>query len=128
EFDENGRPVGPTLPCHRPPWARLIAVDTNSGEVLWESVLGLEERLPEGKQLVGNSGSAGPTVTGGDLVFVGATNDQRFRAFDARTGAELWSTRLEANAKANPMSYAGRRGKQHVAVIAGDTINVFALP
>ena len=128
EFDENGRPVGPTLPCHRPPWARLIAVDTNSGEILWESVLGLNELLPEGKQLVGNSGSAGPTVTGGDLVFVGATNDRRFRAFDARTGDELWSAELEGNANANPMSYADARGKQHVAVVAGDTVNVFALP
>ena len=128
EFDENGRPIGPTLPCHRPPWARLIAVDTNKGEILWESVLGLNELLPEGKQLVGNSGSAGPTVTGGDLVFVGATNDGRFRAFDARTGDELWSTELDSNANANPMSYADRRGKQHVAIVAGDTVNVFALP
>src|SRR5690606_25439203 len=128
EFDENGRPIGPTLPCHRPPWARLIAVDTNKGEILWESVLGLNELLPEGKQLVGNSGSAGPTVTGGDLVFVGATNDRRFRAFDARTGEELWQAVLEANANANPMTYADARGKQHVAIVAGDTVNVFALP
>jgi quinoprotein glucose dehydrogenase len=128
EFDEDGRPVGPSLPCHRPPWARLIAVDTNDGEILWESVLGLNELLPEGKQLVGNSGSAGPTVTGGDLVFVGATSDRQFRAFDARTGAELWSAELEGNANANPMSYADRTGKQHVAIVAGDTVNVFALP
>ncbi|HEY8534834.1 MAG TPA: PQQ-binding-like beta-propeller repeat protein, partial [Vicinamibacterales bacterium] len=128
EFDENGRPIGPTLPCHRPPWARLIAIDTNKGEILWESVLGLNELLPEGKQLVGNSGSAGPTVTGGDLVFVGATNDRRFRAFDARTGEELWQTVLEANANANPMTYADARGKQHVAIVAGDMVNVFALP
>jgi quinoprotein glucose dehydrogenase len=127
EWDENGRPVGPTLPCSRPPWAKLIAVDTNSGEIVWESVLGVNELLPDDKRLVGNAGSAGPTVTGGDLVFVGATNDRRFRAFDARTGQELWSTRLEGNANANPMSYAGRSGKQHVAVVAGDTVNVFAL-
>ena len=47
---------------------------------------------------MGNSGSAGPTATAGGLVFVGATNDRRFRAFDAKTGKEVWTTPLEANA------------------------------
>ena len=46
--------------------------------------LGLTEALPEGKQLTGNSGSAGPTVTAGGLVFVGATTDRRLRAFDSK--------------------------------------------
>ena len=128
EYDENGRPVGQSLPCHRPPWGKLVAVNANTGEVLWESVLGVNEELPEGKQLVGNSGSAGPSVTAGGLVFVGATSDGRFRAFDAKTGAELWSTTLGNNANANPMSYLGKSGKQRVAVIAGDVVNVFALP
>jgi quinoprotein glucose dehydrogenase len=128
QYDENGRPVGPSAPCHRPPWGKLVAVNANSGEILWESVLGLQEQLPEGKQLAGNSGSAGPSVTAGGLVFVGATNDRRFRAFDSRTGAELWSATLANNANANPMSYLGRSGKQHVAVIAGDAVNAFSLP
>ena len=88
----------------------------------------LQSSLPEGKQLVGSAGSAGPSVTAGGLVFVGATSDRLFRAFDARTGTELWSATLENNANANPMSYAGRSGKQRVAIVAGDTINVFALP
>jgi len=91
-------------------------------------VLGINELLPEGKQLVGNAGSAGPTVTAGGLVFVGATNDRRFRAFDARTGEELWSAVLEANGNANPMSYESASGKQHVAIVGGDTLHVFALP
>ncbi len=101
----------------------------------WESVLGLDERLPDGKRLVGNSGSAGPTVTAGGLVFVGATNDGRFRAFDAKTGKELWVTRLpvgatgnSVNANANPMSYQGRSGKQHVAIVAGTTLVAYTLP
>jgi quinoprotein glucose dehydrogenase len=79
-------------------------------------------------QLVGSAGSAGPSVTAGGVVFVGATSDRRFRAFDAKNGNELWSVTLENNANANPMSYAGRSGKQRVAVVAGDTVNVFALP
>lgn len=128
EFDDNGRPIGPTAPCYRPPWARLVAFDPSKGEILWESVLGLDENLPEGKQLVGNTGSAGPSVTAGGVVFVGATNDRRFRAFDAKSGEELWSARLESHANANPMSYLGRSGKQHVAIVAGDKVMAYALP
>ena len=61
-------------------------------------------------------------------MFVGSTSDRRFRAFDAKTGAELWSATLSNNANANPMSYAGKSGKQRVAVVSGDTVNVFGLP
>ena len=61
---------------------------------MWEVPLGLSEALPEAKRLTGNSGSAGPSVTAGGLVFVGATSDRRLRAFDAKTGKELWSVRL----------------------------------
>jgi quinoprotein glucose dehydrogenase len=128
KYDDNGRPVGPSAPCQRPPWGKLVAVNGTTGEIAWESVLGLNENLPPGKQLVGSAGSAGPSVTAGGLVFVGNTSDRRFRAFDARSGKELWSAMLENNAGANPMSYAGRSGKQRVAIIAGDTVNVFALP
>jgi quinoprotein glucose dehydrogenase len=128
QYDANNRPVGPTAPCQRPPWGKLIAVNANTGEIAWESTLGLNEALPEGKQLAGNAGSAGPTVTAGGVVFVGATSDRRFRAFDAGTGRELWSTTLANNANANPLSYTGRSGKQRVAIVAGDTVNVFALP
>lgn len=127
EFDENGRGVGPSLPCQRPPWGRLNAVDASTGEILWQVPLGLNENLPEGKQLVGNSGSAGPSVTAGGLVFVGATSDRRFRAFDAATGEELWQARLDGNANANPMSYAGASGEQKIAVIAGGSVLAFGL-
>ena len=92
-------PIGPSLPCQRPPWSKLIAVNANTGQIVWESALGLNEALPAGKQLVGNSGSAGPTVTAGGLVFVGATNDGRFRAFDAKTGKEAWVVKLPPGAE-----------------------------
>jgi quinoprotein glucose dehydrogenase len=128
QYDANGRAVGPSAPCQRPPWAKLVAVNAVTGEVAWESVLGLNTSLPEGKQLVGSAGSAGPSVTAGGVVFVGSTSDRRFRAFDAKTGAELWSAMLGNNAGANPMSYAGRSGKQRVAIVAADIVNVFALP
>jgi quinoprotein glucose dehydrogenase len=126
-YDEDGRGIGPSLPCQRPPWGRLNAVDANTGEILWQVPLGLNENLPEGKQLVGNSGSAGPSVTAGGLVFVGATNDRRFRAFDSATGKELWQARLGGTANANPMSFAGNSGQQRVGVIAGGNVMVYGL-
>ncbi len=140
--DEKGRPRpnpnggnSPNASCVRPPWSKLYAVNANSGQILWESTLGLNENLPAGKQLAGSGGSAGPTATAGGLVFVGATSDGRFRAFDAKTGKELWVTRNPPNAQgnspaanANPMSYLGKNGKQYVAVVAGTTLVAYSLP
>ncbi len=125
--DENGKVIG-TWPCQKPPWARLVAVNANTGEIAWQVPLGLVETLPEGKQHVGSSGSAGPIVTAGGLVFIGATNDARFRAFDAKSGKELWAGRLERAANADPLTYQGKNGKQYVGVIGTDTLHVFALP
>jgi quinoprotein glucose dehydrogenase len=105
----------------------LTAVDARTGKVKWQVPLGLIEELPEGKRLVGNSGNAGPTVTAGGLVFVGATNDKRFRAFDSETGRQLWETTLANNANANPLTYRGRSGKQYVAINAGGAIVAFSL-
>jgi quinoprotein glucose dehydrogenase len=105
------------LPCIRPPWGRLIAVDGNTGEIAWAVPLGVSDDLPEGKQATGrNNGSGGPIVTAGGVVFIGATDDKRFRAFDAKTGAELWSTKLMQNAHAVPITYQGNDGRQYVAV------------
>ena len=78
-------------------------------------------------------------VTAGGLVFIGASTDSRFRAFDAHTGKELWVTTLEANAHATPITYLGRKtGKQFVVIAAGgggalspkvsDTLVAFTLP
>jgi len=127
KYDEQGRPAGAVAPCYRPPWGRLTAVDAKTGQVKWQVPLGLIEELPEGKRLVGNSGNAGPTVTAGGLVFVGATNDKRFRAFDSETGEQLWEAMLTNNANANPLSYRGRSGKQYVAINAGGTVVAYSL-
>jgi quinoprotein glucose dehydrogenase len=127
QYDAQGRGVGPSAPCYKPPWGELVAVDANTGQIKWSVPLGVMDELPEGKRLVGNSGSAGPTVTGGGLVFVGATNDRRFRAFDSATGQQLWEAQLRANANANPMTYRGRSGKQYVAINAGGTIVSYSL-
>jgi quinoprotein glucose dehydrogenase len=125
--DASGRTLA-NLPCQRPPWGRLVAINANTGDVAWETPLGLTEALPEEKQRTGNSGSAGPTVTAGGLVIVGATTDRRLRAFDSQTGKELWAVQLGGQVNANPMTYRGKSGKQYIAVVATDTLVAFALP
>jgi quinoprotein glucose dehydrogenase len=115
--DADGKKV--TLPCIRPPWGRLIAVDGNTGDIAWAVPLGVSDELPAGKQDTGrNNGSGGPIVTAGGLVFVGATDDRRFRAFDAKSGKELWSVKLAQSAQAVPITYQGKDGRQYVAVTA----------
>ena len=125
--DAEGNFIG-NLPCQKPPWSRLIAVNANTGDIAWETVLGINENLPEGKQNVGGSGSAGPTATGGGLVFVGATNDRRFRAFDSDNGEELWTATLAGNGGSNPITYMGADGKQYVGIVANGQFVTFTLP
>jgi glucose dehydrogenase len=116
----DGRTV--SLPCFKPPWGRLYAVDGNSGEVLWESLLGVTEQLPKEKQATGaNNSSGGPMATAGGLVFIAATSDRMFRAFDADNGKVLWEKQLDYAAQTIPMSYAVK-GKQYVAVVTNGTI------
>jgi quinoprotein glucose dehydrogenase len=108
-----------TLPCIRPPWGRLFAINANTGEIAWQTRLGITEALPEGKQETGTLNTfGGPIATAGGLVFIGATNDRRFRAFDAETGEELWSATLDYHAHAVPITYRGKDGRQYVAVTA----------
>ena len=105
-------------PCNKPPWARLVAVNAATGDIVWNVPLGITETLPQDRQRTGRLGMGGPMVTAGGLVFIGATNDRRFRAFDSRTGEELWVTRLEMSAYSIPITYQGRDGKQYVAIVA----------
>lgn len=141
--DANGLTLGAqSWPCQKPPWGRLTAVDAATGKFAWQIRLGVTDELPEGKKNTGRIGFGGPIVTAGGLVFIGATNDKRFRAFDSRTGKQLWETKLEYNAIAVPMTYQGKDGKQYVAITAanggagvtdpdrrgGESVVVFALP
>jgi quinoprotein glucose dehydrogenase len=115
-------------PCQKPPWGRLTAVNASTGEFAWQIPLGITDQLPAGKQNTGRPVLAGPIVTAGGVLFIASTDDNRFRALDARTGKELWVTRLERRGNADPMTYRGRNGKQYVAVVATETVMVYALP
>jgi quinoprotein glucose dehydrogenase len=115
-------------PCQKPPWGKLIAVNTATGDFAWQVPLGLTEQLPPGKQNTGRPLLAGPIVTASGLLFIGSTDDNRFRALDAKSGKELWVTKLERRGNADPITYQGGNGKQYVAIVATDTLLVFALP
>jgi membrane-bound PQQ-dependent dehydrogenase (glucose/quinate/shikimate family) len=110
-----------TYPCQKPPWGHLTAIDLNSGEFRWRVTLGvIDELLARGIPPTGTSNLGGSIVTAGGLVFIGATNDGRFRAFDKDTGKELWMTKLPASAHATPISFQGKKsGKQYVVIAAG---------
>src|SRR2546425_5341915 len=104
-------------PCQKPPWGTLNAVDVNTGEIVWKVPLGVVDEL---KETTGTPNLGGTIVTDSGVVFIGATIDSRFRAFDAKTGEQLWVTNLEASAHATPMTYMGKKtGKQFVVIAAG---------
>lgn len=116
------------MPCQKPPWGELIAVEAATGDIAWRQPLGVTEPLPVGKQHTGRPARAAAIVTASGVTFVAASDDNRFRAFETETGRELWVSRLEAHGNANPMTYAGGDGAQYVAVSATDTLVAYALP
>lgn len=119
---------GVPWPCQKPPWGRLTAVDTTTGDFAWQIPLGITEGLPEAKQNTGRLALAGAIVTAGGVLFVGSTDDNRFRAIAAKTGTQLWVTKLDRRANADPITYQARDGKQYVAVVATDALVAFSLP
>ena len=119
---------GGAWPCQRPPWGQLTAVNAATGDVVWRVPLGITPGLPEGRQNTGRPVLAGPIVTASGLLFIASTDDNRFRALDARTGRQLWVTTLERRGNADPITYRARNRKQYVAVVATDTLMVYALP
>jgi quinoprotein glucose dehydrogenase len=107
------------FPCQRPPWGELAAINAE-GAVAWRVPLGSYDALEAaGLKNWGAANMGGSIATAGGLVFIGATTDSKFRAFDSRTGKEIWTTRLDATADAVPMTYLGRDGKQYVVIAAG---------
>lgn len=108
-------------PCQQPPWGELTAVNANTGEIAWKVPLGSYPELDKlGIPKTGVRNVGGSMVTAGGLVFIGATEDHKFRAFDSRTGKQLWETpELVDTARSAPITYEGKNGKQYVAIMAG---------
>jgi len=121
-----GGPVGrfwnpeTKVPCSPPPFGELIAIDVNKGEVAWRTTLGFIESLnAQGVPGTGAVNLGGSIATASGLIFVGATNDRRFRAFESRTGKQVWEVELEASAHTVPMTFLGKDGRQYVVTAAG---------
>jgi quinoprotein glucose dehydrogenase len=109
-------PLG--MPCNKPPWGMLVAVDLKAGKILWQSSVGtIEDRALGMAFNWGTPLPNGVLITAGGVVFTGAM-DAYLRAFDAKSGAELWQGRLPVPGVANPMTYAWN-GEQYVVISAG---------
>ena len=129
-------------PCTPPPFGSLVAVSLRTRQIAWSVPLGTSEGLDKIGIMVppnipGAINLGGPVTTAGGLVFIGASLDRYFHAFDVSTGRELWRTALPAGGKATPMTYMGADGRQYVVIAAGgdgkawgwsDEVIAFALP
>lgn len=140
-FTHNGYPKlldAENYPGCKPPWGTLNCLDLNTGLLRWKAPLGeYPELTAEGIRKTGTENFGGAIVTAGRLVFAAGTRDERIRAFDSETGAELWSSKLPYGGYAPPSTYAVN-GKQYVVIAAtgggklggptGDAYVAFALP
>src|SRR5579883_207785 len=116
-------------PCQSPPWGELFAINVNTGDVAWRIPFGRVESLEKiGVRNTGSYNIGGSVATASGLLFIGATDDQRFHAYESRTGKLLWETKLPANGYANPITYLGKDGKQYVVIAAQETMVAFRLP
>ncbi len=141
EYTHNGYPKlldDEGYPGARPPWGTLNAIDLNTGKLAWQSPLGeYAELTRRGISKTGTENFGGASVTAGGLVFCAGTRDNKIRAFDARTGAELWEHTLPFGGYAPPSIYQAA-GRQFVVIAAtgggklggktGDAYVAFALP
>lgn len=112
-LDTNGYPV------IKPPWGTLSAINLNTGEFEWQVPLGeIPALTAKGIPPTGVENYGGPLVTASGLVFIGASRDEKFRAFDQRTGRILWETTLPAGGYAAPATYSVG-GRQYVVIACG---------
>ena len=135
-LDPNG------MPCIQPPWGEMVAVNGNTGEIAWRAPLGKAEVYGDAGAHTGMINYAGSIATAGNLIFVGGTttntgntsDDPAIRAYDSRTGVEVWEARISGGTKSNLMTFVGKSGRQYLIATAGGRsdvdieVDAFALP
>jgi len=132
-------PDGQKLSCGATPWGELVAINVHTQKIAWRTTLGTTPGIGAKGRNTGAPNIGGSITTRSGLLFIGATNDRKFRAFDAKTGKLLWEAELEASAHATPITYLGKDGRQYVVVAAAggtsaggaqmsDTLVAYTLP
>lgn len=112
------------VPCTRPPYGGIMAIDLETREVLWNEALGSARRngpfgIPSHLPLtIGTPNNGGPVITAGGLVFIAAATDNLIRAIDIDTGEVVWQDVLPAGGQATPMTYEVN-GRQFLVIVAG---------
>lgn len=123
-------------PAVMPPWGSLTAIDLNEGRIVWKDTLGDNPAFKERGIHTGTENYGGSVVTAGGLIFIAATRDAKFRAFNKRDGRLLWETDLPACGFATPTVYE-TGGKEYVVIAcgggklgarSGDSYVAYALP
>ena len=106
------------VPVLSPPWGTLTAIDLNSGDVKWKTILGDNDSLYAGKPPTGRENYGGPVITAGGLLFIAATPDAKLRAFNKTSGKLLWEAKLPNAGFATPAIYEVN-GKQYIVIACG---------
>ena len=105
-------------PAINPPWGSLNAVNLNTGNIEWKIPLGQTEIGQKNNILTGSENYGGPIVTKSGIIFIAATSDKKFRAFDSRNGDLIWEYELPFAGFATP-SYYEINGVPYIAIASG---------
>ncbi|WP_312226729.1 glucose/quinate/shikimate family membrane-bound PQQ-dependent dehydrogenase [Pseudescherichia sp.] len=135
-------PLG--IPCQKPPFGTMSAVDLKSGKLVWQVPVGtVQDTGPLGIRMhmpipIGMPTLGASLSTQSGLLFFAGTQDFYLRAFDTATGSEIWKARLPVGSQSGPMTYVSpKTGKQYIVINAGgarqspdrgDYIIAYALP
>ena len=132
------------IPCQKPPYGTLSAIDLNNGKLAWQVPVGtVQDTGPLGIKMhlpipIGMPTLGGSLATQSGLLFFAGTQDYYLRAFDSGSGKEIWKSRLPVGSQGSPITYVSpKTGRQYIVLTAGgarqspdrgDYVLAYALP